>query len=216
MKKKYYYLWIVLMAFILCLSFFFYKNNILSEEDAIAETHETTNYSKYEDLSTAEIKTPIIQKALSDNWILKTWNNLYYNKDLDKITKLAIELPKNSVKELDLSELKYLKNLNSLNIYWKYEFIQTQEWSWESVWSVARDWHLDITWLENLSWLSSLQMHDFPLKTLDWEKLPPNLKTFDFSAMWLENLVNDCELIKITNLSVMIDWKLYHNSQCRK
>jgi hypothetical protein len=57
----------ILVTLILCLSFFIYKNNILSEEDAIAETHETTNYSKYEDLSTAEIKTPIIQKALSDN-----------------------------------------------------------------------------------------------------------------------------------------------------
>jgi Leucine-rich repeat (LRR) protein len=112
--------------------------------------------------------------------------------------------------------LKYLRNLKSLNIYWKYEFIQTQEWSRESVWSVALDWYLDITWLENLSWLTTLQMHDFPLKTLDWEKLPPNLKTFDFSAMWLENLVNDCEMVKIPNLSVMIDWKLYHSSQCSK
>lgn len=215
MNKKYYYLWIILVALILCSVFFIYKHNKVSE-NIIANPSETTNYSKYEDLSTSEIKTPIIQKALSDNWILKTWNNLYYNKDLDKISKLAVELPKNSVKELDLSELKYLKNLKDLNIYWKYEFIQTQDWSRESVWSVARDWYLDITWLENLSWLMTLQMHDFPLKTLDWEKLPPHLKTFDFSAAWLENLVNDCELIKIPNLSVMIDWKLYHNNQCKK
>ena len=212
MKKRLWVSWIIIVV-ILCLFFVFHDNKW---NESLLNQEEKINYSEYIDLSTSEIKTSIIQKTLSDNWILKTWNNLYYNRDLDKITKLAIELPKNSVKELDLSELKYLRNLKSLNIYWKYEFIQTQEWSRESVWSVARDWYLDITWLENLSWLTTLQMHDFPLKTLDWEKLPPNLKTFDFSAMWLENLVNDCEMIKIPNLSVMIDWKLYHGSQCRK
>lgn len=212
MKKRLWTSWIIVI--ILCIYLFVFHDNKWNE--SLLNQEEKVNYSEYIDLSTSEIKTPIIQKALSDNWILKTWNNLYYNRDLDKITKLAIELPKNSVKELDLSELKYLRNLKSLNIYWKYEFIQTQEWIRESVWSVARDWYLDITWLENLSWLTTLQMHDFPLKTLDWEKLPPNLKTFDFSAMWLENLVNDCEMVKIPNLSVMIDWKLYHNSQCRK
>jgi len=212
MKKRLWVSWIIIVV-ILCLFFVFHDNKW---NESLLNQEEKINYSEYIDLSTSEIKTSIIQKTLSDNWILKTWNNLYYNKDLDRITKLAIELPKNSVKELDLSELKYLRNLKSLNIYWKYEFIQTQEWSRESVWSVARDWYLDITWLENLSWLTTLQMHDFPLKTLDWEKLPPNLKTFDFSAMWLENLVNDCEMIKIPNLSVMIDWKLYHGSQCRK
>lgn len=212
MKKRLWTSWIIVI--ILCIYLFVFHDNKWNE--SLLNQEEKVNYSEYIDLSTSEIKTPIIQKALSDNWILKTWNNLYYNRDLDKITKLAIELPKNSVKELDLSELKYLRNLKSLNIYWKYEFIQTQEWIRESVWIVARDWYLDITWLENLSWLTTLQMHDFPLKTLDWEKLPPNLKTFDFSAMWLENLVNDCEMVKIPNLSVMIDWKLYHNSQCRK
>ncbi len=212
MKKRLWTSWIIVI--ILCIYLFVFHDNKWNE--SLLNQEEKVNYSEYIDLSTSEIKTPIIQKALSDNWILKTWNNLYYNRDLDKITKLAIELPKNSVKELDLSELKYLRNLKSLNIYWKYEFIQTQEWSRESVWSVARDWYLDITWLENLSWLTTLQMHDFPLKTLDWEKLPPNLKTFDFSAMWLENLVNDCEMVKIPNLSVMIDWKLYHSSQCSK
>ena len=212
MKKRLWTSWIIVI--ILCIYLFVFHDNKWNE--SLLNQEEKVNYSEYIDLSTSEIKTPIIQKALSDKWILKTWNNLYYNKDLDKITKLAIELPKNSVKELDLSELKYLRNLKSLNIYWKYEFIQTQEWSRKSVWSVARDWYLDITWLENLSWLTTLQMHDFPLKTLDWEKLPPNLKTFDFSAMWLENLVNDCEMIKIPNLSVMIDWKLYHNSECKK
>jgi Leucine-rich repeat (LRR) protein len=212
MKKRLWTSWIIVI--ILCIYLFVFHDNKWNE--SLLNQEEKINYSEYIDLSTSEIKTSIIQKALSDNWILKTWNNLYYNKDLDRITKLAIELPKNSVKELDLSELKYLRNLKSLNIYWKYEFIQTQEWNRESVWSVARDWYLDITWLENLSWLTTLQMHDFPLKTLDWEKLPPNLKTFDFSAMWLENLVNDCEMVKIPNLSVMIDWKLYHNSECRK
>ena len=212
MKKRLWTSWIIVI--ILCIYLFVFHDNKWNE--SLLNQEEKVNYSEYIDLSTSEIKTPIIQKTLSDNWILKTWNNLYYNKDLDKITKLAIELPKNSVKELDLSELKYLRNLKSLNIYWKYEFIQTQEWSRESVWSVARDWYLDVTWLENLLWVTTLQMHDFPLKTLDWEKLPPHLKTFDFSAMWLENLVNDCEMIKIPNLSVMIDWKLYHSSQCRK
>lgn len=213
MKKRLWISWIIIII-ILCIYLFVFHDN--KRNESLLNQEEKINYSEYIDLSTSEIKTSIIQKTLSDNWILKTWNNLYYNRDLDKITKLAIELPKNSVKELDLSELKYLRNLKSLNIYWKYEFIQTQEWSRESVWSVARDWYLDITWLENLSWLTTLQMHDFPLKTLDWEKLPPNLKTFDFSAMWLENLVNDCEMVKIPNLSVMIDWKLYHGSQCRK
>ena len=212
MKKRLWTSWIIVI--ILCIYLFVFHDNKWNE--SLLNQEEKVNYSEYIDLSTSEIKTPIIQKTLSDNWILKTWNNLYYNKDLDKITKLAIELPKNSVKELDLSELKYLRNLKSLNIYWKYEFIQTQEWSRESVWSVARDWYLDVTWLENLLWVTTLQMHDFPLKTLDWEKLPPHLKTFDFSAMWLENLVNDCEMIKIPNLSVMIDWKLYHSSQCRE
>jgi hypothetical protein len=212
MKKRLGTSWIIVI--ILCIYLFVFHDNKWNE--SLLNQEEKVNYSEYIDLSTSEIKTPIIQKTLSDNWILKTWNNLYYNKDLDKITKLAIELPKNSVKELDLSELKYLRNLKSLNIYWKYEFIQTQEWNRESVWSVARDWYLDVTWLENLLWVTTLQMHDFPLKTLDWEKLPPNLKTFDFSAMWLENLVNDCEMVKIPNLSVMIDWKLYHSSQCSK
>ena len=214
MKKRLWILWIIIVIILWLYLFVFHDNKW--NESLKFNQEEKINYSEYIDLSTSEIKTSIIQKTLSDNWILKTWNNLYYNRDLDKITKLAIELPKNSVKELDLSELKYLRNLKSLNIYWKYEFIQTQEWSWESVWSVARDWYLDVTWLENLSWLTTLQMHDFPLKTLDWEKLPPHLKTFDFSAMWLENLVNDCAMVKIHNLSVMIDWKLYHNSQCRK
>jgi len=130
MKKRLWVSWIIIVV-ILCLFFVFHDNKW---NESLLNQEEKINYSEYIDLSTSEIKTSIIQKTLSDNWILKTWNNLYYNKDLDRITKLAIELPKNSVKELDLSELKYLRNLKSLNIYWKYEFIQTQEWSWESVW----------------------------------------------------------------------------------
>ena len=165
-----------------------------------------------EDKTVVEIINPIIQDALSEMNILKTWNNSYYNKDLNQVEKLTIYLPKNSIKELDLSELKSLESLKRLIIAWKYEFKQTRDWSRESQWSVNWDWFVNIKWLEQLSWVTSLLMHDFPLETLDWKILPPNLKSFEFSAMGLNNLDNECDLLKIKSINIVIDWTFYDNS----
>ena len=60
-----------------------------------------------------------------------------------------------------------------------------------------RDWYLDIQWFEYLTQIEELNIHDFPLYTLDWKKFPPNLKKIDFRAIWLKNLENECELTKI-------------------
>ena len=165
-----------------------------------------------EDKTVVKIINPIIQDALSEMNILKTWNNSYYNKDLNQVKKLTIHLPKNSIKELDLSELKSLENLKRLIIAWKYEFKQTRDWSRVSQWSTNWDWFVNIKWLEQLSWVTSLLMHEFPLETLDWKILPPNLKSFEFSSMGIDNLDNECDLLKIKSINIEIDWTFYDNS----
>jgi len=134
-----------------------------------------------------------LTKDYIKNYLIERWISV--SDDLNSITDLTIRVPKNYMKNLDISELSSLKNLKRLAIGGLYESIEISPWvRRESVW---RDWYLNIIWLEKLSQITFLDMNNFPLDTLDWNKLPPNLTEFHYWAMWLKNLENECELTKI-------------------
>ena len=139
--------------------------------------------------------TYYLTKEIIKDYLVKSWKIV--SDDLDSITDLTIWLKKNHIKYLDISELSSLKNLKKLHLRGSYDAIEVEPWVLS--YYADRDWYLDIQWFEYLTQIEELNIHDFPLYTLDWKKFPPNLKKIDFRAIWLKNLENECELTKIKN-----------------
>lgn len=137
--------------------------------------------------------TYYLTKEIIKDYLVKSWKIV--SDDLDSITDLTIWLKKNHIKYLDISELSSLKNLKKLHLRGSYDAIEVEPWVLG--YYADRDWYLDIQWFEYLTQIEELNIHDFPLYTLDWKKFPPNLKKIDFRAIWLKNLENECELTKI-------------------
>lgn len=137
--------------------------------------------------------TYYLTKEIIKDYLVKSWKIV--SDDLDSITDLIIWLKKNHIKYLDISELSSLKNLKKLHLRGSYDAIEVEPWVLG--YYADRDWYLDIQWFEYLTQIEELNIHDFPLYTLDWKKFPPNLKKIDFRAIWLKNLENECELTKI-------------------
>lgn len=137
--------------------------------------------------------TYYLTKEIIKDYLVKSWKPV--SDDLDSITDLTIWLKKNHIKYLDISELSSLKNLKKLHLRGSYDAIEVEPWVLG--YNADRDWYLDIQWFEYLTQIEELNIHDFPLYTLDWKKFPPNLKKIDFRAIWLKNLENECELTKI-------------------
>lgn len=134
-----------------------------------------------------------LTKEIVKDYLVKSWKPV--SDDLDSITDLTIWLKKNHIKYLDISGLSSLKNLKKLHLRGSYDAIEVEPWVLG--YYADRDWYLDIQWFEYLTQIEELNIHDFPLYTLDWKKFPPNLKKIDFRAIWLKNLENECELTKI-------------------
>lgn len=137
--------------------------------------------------------TYYLTKEIIKDYLVKSWKIV--SDDLDSITDLTIWLKKNHIKYLDISGLSSLKNLKKLHLRGSYDAIEVEPWVLG--YNANRDWYLDIQWFEYLTQIEELNIHDFPLYTLDWKKFPPNLKKIDFRAIWLKNLENECELTKI-------------------
>ena len=137
--------------------------------------------------------TYYLTKEIIKDYLVKSWKIV--SDDLDSITDLTIWLKKNHIKYLDISELSSIKNLKKLHLRGSYDAIEVEPWVLG--YNADRDWYLDIQWFEYLTQIEELNIHDFPLYTLDWKKFPPNLKKIDFRAIWLKNLENECELLKI-------------------
>lgn len=137
--------------------------------------------------------TYYLTKEIIKDYLVKSWKIV--SDDLDSITDLTIWLKKNHIKYLDISGLSSLKNLKKLHLRGSYDAIEVEPWVLG--YYADRDWYLDIQWFEYLTQIEELNIHDFPLYTLDWKKFPPNLKKIDFRAIWLKNLENECELTKI-------------------
>lgn len=137
--------------------------------------------------------TYYLTKEIIKDYLVKSWKPV--SDDLDSITDLTIWLKKNHIKYLDISGLSSLKNLKKLHLRGSYDAIEVEPWVLG--YNADRDWYLDIQWFEYLTQIEELNIHDFPLYTLDWKKFPPNLKKIDFRAIWLKNLENECELLKI-------------------
>ena len=134
-----------------------------------------------------------LTKEIIKDYLVKSWKIV--SDDLDSITDLTIWLKKNHIKYLDISGLSSLKNLKKLHLRGSYDAIEVEPWVLG--YNADRDWYLDIQWFEYLTQIEELNIHDFPLYTLDWKKFPPNLKKIDFRAIWLKNLENECKLTKI-------------------
>ena len=137
--------------------------------------------------------TYYLTKEIIKDYLVESWKPV--SDDLDSITDLTIWLKKNHIKYLDISGLSSLKNLKKLHLRGSYDAIEVEPWVLG--YNADRDWYLDIQWFEYLTQIEELNIHDFPLYTLDWKKFPPNLKKIDFRAIWLKNLENECELTKI-------------------
>lgn len=148
----------------------------------------------WEDVENVDAVYKLTKEIIKD-YLVKSWKPV--SDDLDSITDLIIWLEKNHIKYLDISELSSLKNLKKLHLRGSYDAIEVEPWVLG--YNADRDWYLDIQWFEYLTQIEELNIHDFPLYTLDWKKFPPNLKKIDFRAIWLKNLENECELLKIKN-----------------
>ena len=146
----------------------------------------------WEDVENVDAVYKLTKEIIKD-YLVKNWKPV--SDDLDSITDLNVWITKNSIKYLDVSELTALKNLKKITFHWAY--IGEEIAPWHQWYSVRWDWYLDIQWLEKLSQITYLNMNNFPLDTLDWRRVPPNLTEIQFSAMWLKNLENECELTKI-------------------
>lgn len=140
------------------------------------------------------IKELVLQEALHKKWIASSWA-LFQKEDLETVNALMIQLPKNSLKTLDLSELRHLPNLRSLTIYGVY-------WNWERV---IWDWYVELLWLSQLSSLTYLSMNNFPILHLDGNNFPGNLQYLYLQAMGIQSFTNREALQKTPHFSVHVD-----------
>lgn len=139
------------------------------------------------------INTDIIQKELSKMGIPSVdWK--YQNADLNQIEDLSLLILKHSIVELDLSELRYLKNLKKLFIAREREYgVNT-----------PRDRSISLTGLNKLENLAELTIYELPFTYLDGLDFPRSLKNLDLDTLWLQEFRNREELKKIPNLTIFV------------
>lgn len=127
-------------------------------------------------------------KLESDDWV-------YRNSDLDKITDLRLTFEKHYEKVIDLSELRYLKNLKRLIISPDFKSGEDSH----------RKRYNELTGLNRLPDVIELDMSDFPVESLDWKDFPESLYSLHMNAMGIKEFKNKESLKRIPNLFIYVD-----------
>lgn len=127
-------------------------------------------------------------KLESGDWV-------YRNSDLDKITDLRLTFEKHYEKVIDLSELRYLKNLKRLIISPDFKSGEDSH----------RKRYNELTGLNRLPNVIELDMSDFPVKSIDWKDFPESLYSLHMNAMGIKEFKNKESLKRIPNLFIYVD-----------
>ena len=127
-------------------------------------------------------------KLESGDWV-------YRNSDLDKITDLRLTFGKHYEKVIDLSELRYLKNLKRLIISPDFKSGEDSH----------RKRYNELTGLNRLPNVIELDMSDFPVESLDWKDFPESLYSLHMNAMGIKEFKNKESLKRIPNLFIYVD-----------
>ena len=127
-------------------------------------------------------------KLESGDWV-------YRNSDLDKITDLRLTFEKHYEKVIDLSELRYLKNLKRLIISPDFKSGEDSH----------RKRYNELTGLNRLPNVIELDMSDFPVESLDWKDFPESLYSLHMNAMGIKEFKNKESLKRISNLFIYVD-----------
>ena len=127
-------------------------------------------------------------KLESGDWV-------YKNSDLDKITDLRLTFQKHYEKVIDLSELRYLKNLKRLIISPDFKSGEDSH----------RKRYNELTGLNRLPNVIELDMSDFPVESLDWKDFPESLYSLHMNAMGIKEFKNKESLKRILNLFIYVD-----------
>lgn len=127
-------------------------------------------------------------KLESGDWV-------YRNSDLDKITDLRLTFEKHYEKVIDLSELRYLKNLKRLIISPDFKSGEDSH----------RKRYNELTGLNRLPNVIELDMSDFPVESLDWKDFPESLYSLHMNAMGIKEFKNKESLKRILNLFIYVD-----------
>ena len=120
---------------------------------------------------------------------------VYRNSDLDKITDLRLTFEKHYEKVIDLSELRYLKNLKRLIISPDFKSGEDSH----------RKRYNELTGLNRLPNVIELDMSDFPVESLDWKDFPESLYSLHMNAMGIKEFKNKESLNRIPNLFIYVD-----------
>lgn len=129
----------------------------------------------------------------SDTYITGVLNT----KIEDYITILKIKLERHSIFDLDLSYLSQYPWLKKLIIYAMYKNGQSASW----------DRAVTLRWLDKLTQLDTLIMYEFPLTTLDLNKLPPHITTLGLYDLWVETLITgDIDIIPNSRVEIVGPW----------
>lgn len=120
---------------------------------------------------------------------------VYRNSDLDKITDLRLTFEKHYEKVIDLSELRYLKNLKRLIISPDFKSGEDSH----------RKRYNELTGLNRLPDVIELDMSDFPVESLDWKDFPESLYSLHMNAMGIKEFKNKESLKRIPNLFIYVD-----------
>lgn len=126
---------------------------------------------------------------------LESGDWVYRNSDLDKITDLRLTFEKHYEKVIDLSELRYLKNLKRLIISPDFKSGEDSH----------RKRYNELTGLNYLSNVIELDMSDFPVESLDWKDFPESLYSLHMNAMGIKEFKNKESLKRIPNLFIYVD-----------
>ena len=127
-------------------------------------------------------------KLESGDWV-------YRNSDLDKIIDLRLTFEKHYEKVIDLSELRYLKNLKRLIISPDFKSGEDSH----------RKRYNELTGLNRLPNVIELDMSDFPVESLDWKDFPESLYSLHMNAMGIKEFKNKESLKRIPNLFIYVD-----------
>lgn len=126
---------------------------------------------------------------------LESGDWVYKNSDLDKITDLRLTFQKHYEKVIDLSELRYLKNLKRLIISPDFKSGEDSH----------RKRYNELTGLNYLPNVIELDMFDFPVESVDWKDFPESLYSLHMNAMGIKEFKNKESLKRIPNLFIYVD-----------
>ena len=142
---------------------------------------------------------PTLRMWVRDKIYELKWTSVITNRllreNLEKVTDLRLTFEKHYEKVIDLSELRYLKNLKRLIISPDFKSGEDSH----------RKRYNELTGLNRLPNVIELDMSDFPVESLDWKDFPESLYSLHMNAMGIKEFKNKESLKRIPNLFIYVD-----------